>query len=102
MQGLSMQDDAPVPYKPRPFLIALRHNGRTQNLMRPETLSNVRNNAVWAFSLPINTPLDLIAVTYRDGSQTLAVSSEEEWMALSSRKKLRTFSIDIVGLFLYC
>lgn len=96
MAHLSMQDDVPAPHVYRPFLITLCYNGRQQNLSRPESLSNVRNNATWTFNLPIDTLPDSIAIGYRVGRQTKTVTCEDDWTALRSQRKVKTFTVELV------
>lgn len=92
-----MIDDTPLPHRPRPFLINLIYRDRQQPLIRPDTLRNVRHNAIWCFGLSDRTEMDIVQVSYRMDGRQCTVESEQDWIDLKSHRKITKFTIRIVS-----
>lgn len=96
LKAVSMRDTAPLHHVYKAFLITLIYKKKEQLLMRPNTLSNLRNNVVWTFTLSSRLDPECICIQYDEGGQTYTVANEMDWEALRSHRKITRFTITIL------
>lgn len=96
LEAVSMREAMPVHHIPQAFPITLTYKKREQLLMRPESLSNLRNNIVWTFNLSNRLDPECIQIRYTDEGHSKTVHGEYEWSQLRSHRKITRFTVDIL------